>query len=158
VVNNISEAIIDDRAKTKAISEWLKTLLKKPLIPPSKSQIRESIQKGFVKDFSNKNIFYNLNKKKYEGIDYDTIQFGENGFKFWIDYTNSFNKNYRTMTFLRNIAIKNAIARISSFLTIKKRKTFGPYKQRIFKKCIDEFILIPEFYNKNKIGKGSFYI
>lgn len=151
--NNGKESEKKEKEKTKAISKLLQKLLQKKPTPQNTNRSRRFMDQSEANQFAKSKLNFNKNKKNIPGIDYDTIQFGENGLKFWVDYSNSKLKNKRVNSFLRDIAIKHAVARISSIVQLEKSTKFGPYNKRVFKKCSDHFIEVPSFYEQNSVGR-----
>lgn len=103
--------------------------------------------------FSNKNIKFNFLPKVSNEIDYDLIQFGEHGMRFWVDYTGSKTNSEGFLQFLRGIIIKSSVARISSIIRPILREPLGPFQQGQLDKCRGESYQIHDFYSKNSIGK-----
>lgn len=98
-------------------------------------------------------IKYISNQDHENKIDYDIVQFGKNGLKIWLDYTNTEIKNVISMIFMRRMIIKNAMGRISSIFSPKDKIKIGPLNNKEIRKCENKRIQIADFYKKNSIGK-----
>lgn len=103
-----------------------------------------------------KNIQISQNKNYLKEIDHEIIQFGSDGFKFWVDYSNSKEDNPKKIQFLRQIVIPQALGRISSFSKPKKRIKLGPFSNKAIKKCNKKFIKVSKFYTRHSIGNIYF--
>jgi hypothetical protein len=113
-------------------------------------------KKGDIKhDFSNKLLKVNFEPKVSDEIDYDLIQFGDSGMRFWVDYTSSKIKHPGLLQFLRGVIIKMGIGRISSMIRPKVRETLGPMDPSQIKECQGKAIQIHDFYRQNIIGWGD---
>ena len=119
-------------------------------LPISTQNIPEE-EKG---KFSNNKIKFNYLPKVTDEVDYDLIQFGEEGIRFWVDYSGSDETDERKIQFLRNICIKSAISRISSMMKPKTKEMLGPFSKKQIKKCEDKLISISDYYLDNSVGNA----
>lgn len=127
--------------------------MRRELTPDRRRRSRKFQIISGAEAFSGGRLRFNEDKREIPGIDYDTVQFGE-GLRFWVDYTNSQVRDPRVVAFLRTVAIKHALARISSLAQVKSRKRFGPYGKRVFRKCLDQLIAVPDFYSQSSVGSA----
>jgi hypothetical protein len=102
--------------------------------------------------FASSNLKVNFLPKVTDEVDYDLIQFGENGMRFWVDYTNSHLKIEGLVQFLRGIIITNAISRISSMIKPIVKEKLGPFTRKQLKKCENKDLKIHDYYTRNEIG------
>ena len=120
------------------------------LFPESESQ---EIQFSNDNQFTFKNILISQNEKFLDLIDHEIIQFGKNGFKFFVDYSNSKEKSPRKIQFLREMVIPHALGRIGSLAKPINRIKLGPFSKKQIKKCNKKFIKVSDFYTKHQIGR-----
>ena len=104
--------------------------------------------------FSKTNIQIQSSNFEVQKVDYDIIQFGKNGMRILIDYTSNFEKDPRIIQFMRGLAIRNSLARISSFTKVKIKEKWGPFTKKELAKCADKFVKVSEFYENKEIGQS----
>jgi hypothetical protein len=102
--------------------------------------------------FSNSNLKVNFLPKVTDEVDYDLIQFSENGMRFWVDYTGSNLKMEGLNQFLRGIIITSALSRISSMIKPIVKETLGPFSREQLKGCESKHLKVHDYYTKNSIG------
>lgn len=131
----------------------ISTMLKKLLYRHSHTSFfQNELKLTRANQFSNKNIKINYLPKVSNELEYDLIQFGEHGMRFWIDYTGSKTKSKGFVQFLRGIIIKTSVARISSIIKPIVREMLGPFRQKELDKCRGSSYQIHDYYSQNSIG------
>ena len=104
--------------------------------------------------FSKSNIRIQSSNFEVQKVDYDIIQFGEDGMRILIDYTSNFERDPKIIQFMRGLAITNSLARISSFTKVKIKEKWGPFTKKELSKCVDKFVKVSEFYENKEIGQS----
>lgn len=102
--------------------------------------------------FSNEKIKIEISDLENDKVDYEIIQFEDSGLKILIDYTSNNEKNPKVLYFLRNLAIRNALGRISSFSSVKVSEKWGPFSKSELSKCSDKFVKVAPFYQDRVLG------
>lgn len=139
--------------KLKYISSMLQRILYRPI--EERKKLSYLYKNGDKNQFSNKKLKINFEAKVSNEIDYDLIQFGDDGMRFWIDFSSSKIKNHGILQFLRGVIIKTAIGRISSMIKPLEKEPLGPFTKKQLKKCGGRNLKVHKYYRKHSIGRYS---